>query len=492
MMPQDESTPIAWFIRCARQEPAQPALITHRCTWTYDSLMDHLGRLTAWFERMAPTKPGEPHAVVTRKAARFAWAVYLALYRGHPLLLLDPRRSDLPELLKNCGITHVFTDGDFSDRLASDVQQLPSVWLETSPDVAPRSPSPASAADVQIIISTSGTEGCPRGVMLTNDNLCAAVQSARARVNLESGDVWLVCLPLFHIGGLAILFRCMDVGATVVLHERFDPKLLWNELDRRRVTHLSLVPAMLSRVLEVSNGRRPPPSLRTVLVGGGPLSPRLVQRALTNGWAPCVTYGLSETASQVATFCHVDEKWETGDVGKPLPGARIDVVNSEGEAVADQGRIRIVGPMVMAGYANPAGIRGLGLTDGHFISNDLGYIDRTGHLHVVGRADDMLIIAGENIHPLEVEARLLECKGVADVAVTALPDEDLGQHLIALVVGGVEVSTVRTWSHAHLPGSQRPRTFVKIDSIPRNELGKLNRSALRQWVKTLRLLACQT
>jgi O-succinylbenzoic acid--CoA ligase len=454
--------------------------------------MDRLGRLTAWFDNMAPTKPGEPHAVVTRQAARFAWAVYLALYRGHSLLLLDPRRSGLSELLKNCGITRVFTDTDVSDRLASDVNQLPSEWLETSPDVASGSPSPSSAADVQIIISTSGTEGCPRGVMLTNGNLSAAVKSARAKVNLESGDVWLVCLPLFHIGGLTILFRCMEVGATVVLHDRFDPEWLWNDLDKHRVTHLSLVPAMLSRVLEVSNGRRPPPSLRTVLVGGGPLSPRLVQRALTNGWALCATYGLSETASQVATFCHVDEKWENGDVGIPLAGARIDVINNEGEAVTDQGRIRIAGPMVMAGYTNPAGIRGLGLTDGYFISNDLGYIDRAGHLHVMGRVDDVLIIGGENIHPLEIEARLLECKGVEDVAVTALFDEDLAQHLIALVVGRVEVSTVRVWSDAHLPRSQRPHAFIKINSIPRNELGKLNRLALRRWAKTLRLEACQT
>jgi O-succinylbenzoic acid--CoA ligase len=484
--------PIEWLIRCAHQKPAQPALITDRWTWTYESLMDRLGRLTAWLDSTGPTRPGEPHAVVTRQAARLAWAVYLALYRGHPLLLLDPRRSDLSRLLKNCGITRVFTDGDVSDRLAADVHQLPSEWLETSPDVAPSSPSPASMANVQIIISTSGTEGRPRGVMLTNGNLSAAVKSARARVNLEPGDVWLVCLPLFHIGGLAILFRCMEVGATVVLHERFDPQLLWNELYRRHVTHLSLVPAMLSRVLEVSNGRRPPPSLRTVLVGGGPLSSRLVQRAIMIGWALCVTYSLSETTSQVATLCHLSEKWETGDVGKPLIDARVEVVNSDGEAVADQGRIRITGPMVMAGYANPGGRRGLGLTDGHFISNDLGYIDRTGHLHVMGRADDVLIIAGENIHPLEVEARLLECEGVDDVAVTALSDEDLGQHLIALVVGRVEVSTVRAWSDAHLPRSQRPRAFIKIDSIPRNELGKLNRSALYHRAKALRLGTSQT
>ena len=483
MMVLDDLMPIEWLIRHAREKAAQPALITRHGTWTYESLKDRLGLLTAWLNKTEPIKQAEPHAVVTRQAARLAWAVYLALYRGHPLLPMDPRRSDLSELLENCGITLVFTDGDFSDRLPSHVHKLPSAWLETSPDVVPRPPSPALAADVQIIISTSGTEGFPRGVMLTNGNLTAAVISARARVNLESGDVWLVCLPLFHIGGLAILFRCMEAGATVVLHERFDPELLWNDLDKHRVTHLSLVPAMLSSVLEVSIGRRPPTSLRTVLVGGGPLSPGIAQRALTNGWPICTTYGLSETASQVATLCHLDEKWEAGDVGKPLPDAVIDVVNNEGESVAEQGRIRISGPMVMAGYANSAGIRYLGLKDGHFISNDLGYLDLKGHLHVMGRADDVLVIGGENIHPLEIEARLLECKGIEDVVVTAIPDEDLGQHLIALVVGRAKVSTLKAWSDAHLSGNQRPRAFVKIDSIPRNELGKLNRAALRHWVK---------
>ena len=171
-----------------------------------------------------------------------------------------------------------------------------------------------------------------------------------------------------------------------------------------------------------------------------------------------------------------------GDVGKPLTGIRVDIVDAEGQPSKSEGRIRIAGPTVMAGYANRELTSGDGLDGNAFISNDLGYFDEAGHLHVIGRADDMLISGGETIHPQEVEDQLLGCPGLDDVAVTARPDEIWGQCLIAVVTGSVKETTLRAWCEARLPNFQRPRGFIKAQQLPRTPLGKLERQKLKDWV----------
>jgi len=134
------------------------------------------------------------------------------------------------------------------------------------------------ADDIELFIATSGTQGEPKAVMLGSANLRAGVLASRSRLPLQAGDVWLDCLPLYHIGGMAILYRCAEAGAAVVLHEGFDPQQVWDDLEKYRVTHISLVPAMLARLLDLC-GDSPHPALRFALIGGGPLSAALAQRA---------------------------------------------------------------------------------------------------------------------------------------------------------------------------------------------------------------------
>jgi O-succinylbenzoic acid--CoA ligase len=321
--------------------------------------------------------------------------------------------------------------------------------------------------------------------MLTVKNVDAAVMAARQRQDLAPGEVWLACLPLFHIGGLSILLRCLRAGACVVLHERFEPARVWEDLQKWRVTRLSLVPTMLALLLDYSRENAPPRALRTVLVGGSALSAKLAQRAYRAGWPICPTYGLSETASQVATGSSIDGRWYPGDVGAPLKGVRVDIVDDNGRVTHSEGRIRIAGATLMAGYANPEATLGHGLVDNAFISGDIGHIDKIGHLHVIGRADDRLTSAGETIHPKEIEDQMLNCPGIEDVAVSARPDETWGEYLIAVVAGPIEESNLRAWCESHLPSFQRPREFLKLDKLPRTSLGKLQRHKLKEWIAQL-------
>lgn len=473
-----------WFSVAAKQFSHQPALITTNESWDFSSLTMQAGKLLTRYTT-AGLCCDQPIAILTRQPSRLAWLAYLCLYSGCTFLPLDARRRSHRTLLEECAIRQVIADSECVAQLPSSPHNWPSEWVDEFLDIPWAPPNIRLSSKIQVIISTSGTSGAPRGAMLTVRNVHAAVIAARKRQELTVGDVWLNCLPLFHIGGLSILLRCSQAGACMVLHERFEPARVWEDLRKWRVTHLSLVPTMLALLLDFSKESAPPKALRTVLVGGSALSAKLAQRAYHAGWSICPTYGLSEAASQVATGSPINAHWCSGDVGFPLDGVRVDIVDDYGRATQSEGRIRIAGATLMAGYANPEVTLGCGLVDHAYISNDIGYIDKIGHLHVSGRADDRLISGGATIHPKEIEDQILNCPGVEDVAISARPDETWGQYLIAVVTGPVEVANLRAWCELHLPSFQRPREFLKLDEIPRTSLGKLQRRKLMDWIAQL-------
>ena len=334
------------------------------------------------------------------------------------------------------------------------------------------------AADgIELFIATSGTQGEPKAVMLSGANLQAGVLASRSCLPLQAGDAWLACLPLCHIGGMAILYRCAEAGAAVVLHEGFDPQRVWDDLEKYRVTHISLVPAMLARLLDA--GRDSPPALKHALIGGGPLSAALAERARVAGWPVCASYGMSETGSQVATLCDLPQGWAPGQVGSPLPGFEVEVVGEDGRPTSGVGRIRIRGAAVMAGYGQTR----LGLDQGWFTSGDLGCIDAQGNLTVLGRHDDMLVSGGTNVHPQQVEEVLKRCPGVADAALTSVADDVWGDFLVAAVVAEADDEALENWCRNELTGAMRPRRFVRLPALPCNALGKLDRQALRDLVR---------
>lgn len=327
-------------------------------------------------------------------------------------------------------------------------------------------PCPHTAPEAAaLIISTSGSEGQAKAVALSQGNLASAAQAANRRLPLGSGDIWLACLPLYHIGGQSILWRCAMAGATVLLHERFDTSLIRCDFERHPVTHISLVPAMLARLLE--EGVTPPASLRHAIIGGAALSLTLYEKASAAGWPLNPSYGMSESSAQIATWTAANGPWQPGLVGTALGENEISLDNT--------GRILLRGPQILLGYLG----QDERPQDGWFTTGDLGKIDAKGRLTVTGRADDMLISAGRNVHPLEVESCLAACPGVRDVAVTGLPDPIWGDIVVALVVGDASPDEITRWSTPRLPSAALPRRIIHLASLPRTAAGKLERSTLR-------------
>lgn len=432
----------SWVNRVAATGPDAVALVLPDETLSYRQLLDRAHTLAQQLE----CTQGAVLALQVASMAEVALSAHAASRLGRPFFPLNPALSP----------------------------QRRDVLLQTAGGPV--------ADGIELLIATSGTQGEPKAVMLGGANLQAGVLASRSRLPLQAGDTWLACLPLYHIGGMAILYRCAEVGAAVVLHEGFDPQRVWNDLEKHLITHISLVPAMLARLLDIGRDS-PPPALKYALIGGGPLSSALAERARAAGWPVCASYGMSETGSQVATLCDIPQGWVPGQVGSPLPGFEVEVVGEDGRPTSGIGRIRIRGAAVMAGYASPQRQMGLGLDQGWFTSGDLGRIDLQGNLTVLGRHDDMLVSGGTNVHPQQMEEVLKRCPGVADAVLTSVADDVWGDLLVAAVVAEADDEALEKWCRNELTGAMRPRRFVRFPALPRNALGKLDRQALRDLVR---------
>jgi o-succinylbenzoate---CoA ligase len=309
--------------------------------------------------------------------------------------------------------------------------------------------------EIHTVIHTSGTSGRPKAVELTYGNHHASALASAENLGSAEDDRWLGVLPVFHVGGLAVLLRCAIYGTAAVLHERFDAGAVRAALEAGEVTLASLVPTMLARLRAA--GLESTPRLRAALLGGGPIPPELLDWALATGLPVCPTYGMTETASQIVTARPGERS------GRPLPGVEL--------RIGDDGEILVRGPMVSGGAL---------AADGWLHTGDSGRIDELGRLHVDGRLKEMIVTGGENVAPVEVEEALLAHPAVADAGVTGLADPEWGEAITAFVVthGSVSPAALLDWCRDRLAAHKVPKRIVMVPALPRNAAGKLLRDRL--------------
>lgn len=469
-MASQPGNPMAWLASAASEHPQALALSDETGSLNYGELWQALGGWRHAFSS-AGLKPGAPLAVISRHRRRIARAAWLAVYCGLPLLPLRPLQPGLAGLLRSCAVRQAIADADTS--LPGGVCRLPADWLDRLPNGHTAAPDALAGSRPQLLVGSSGTEGPPRAAMLSVGNLASSAAASCKFLGMEVNDNWLLCLPLTHIAGLMILFRCARAGAAVSIHEAFDANTVWTEVSSGRVTRLSLVPSMLARLLEVSDGK-PGAHGRSLIVGGAPVAPVLAERATESGWPILTSYGMTETASHVALGGPNPE-----DGLRVLPGTRIELTDDNGEAVSGRGRILVSGPAVMLGYANAGLLPGEGLPEtGSYLTGDVGEIDDQGRLRIAGRCDDVLISGGVNVHPAASEALLAACPGVTEVGIAGRPDPVWGQCLVAIYVGDTGPDELRRWVGKHITPVLRPREFIRVPELPRNQLGKLDRRLL--------------
>jgi len=308
---------------------------------------------------------------------------------------------------------------------------------------------------VHTVLFTSGTSGEPKPVALTVANHEAAAAASAAVLRLGPGDRWFAPLPLFHVGGLAVLIRTARAGATAVLAKRFDVDSVHHGLEAGEYTLASMVATQVRRLREA--GLEKAPGLRALVLGGGPAPPDLLDWARARQIPVRSTYGMTETTSQVA----VTDPWE--EAAPLLPGVELKI--------APDGEILVRGDMVAPGARSD---------DGWLHTGDVGAVGRDGRLQVQGRLSDLIITGGENVAPAGVEAVLMVHPAIADAGVAGVPDEEWGEAVTAYIVERRPVSDYELFSFCRerLAGYQVPKAILRVDTLPRNAQGKLLRARL--------------
>ncbi|GAC1355652.1 MAG: o-succinylbenzoate--CoA ligase [Herpetosiphon sp.] len=337
---------------------------------------------------------------------------------------------------------------------------------------------------VQAIIYTSGTTGRPKGVLLTYGNHWWSAVGSALNLGTQADDRWLAVLPLFHVGGLSIVMRSVIYGVPLIIHPHFDPAAVNSAIEQLGVTLISVVSVMLTRMLDHRAGQMYPPSLRAVLLGGGPAPLPLLQRCVKHGLPVVQTYGMTETASQAVTLHPRDALRKQGSTGQPLLPFEVRIEDN-GVVVPSgmAGEIVVRGPSVTRGYADRPTITAERIRDGWLHTGDLGYLDVEGYLFVLDRRDDLIITGGENVYPAEVESVLLAHPAVAEAGVVGLPDPTWGQRVFAAVVLRPAMPTTSTellaWCSVRLARYKTPSLIVTVAALPHNATGKLMRATLR-------------
>lgn len=491
--------------RMARQRPDQPALEWPGGAWTYAELAARAEDLAGRLAGMG-LAPGDRLALCLPNGPAFVALAHAAQRLGLILVPLNTRltAAELSPLIRDAEPGLLLTAADRVDGLRAlpvrvlaldpdaravlgptSSMLLDPVWTEVAPLPVP--PADPVAPDRPLaILYTSGTTGRPKGASLSQGNLVWSALGSALRLGIAPGDRWLVPLPLFHVGGLAVLVRCALAGATLRLSRNASPAALGEALDAGGVSMVSLVPTMLAGLLDAWGDRPAPPGLRAVLLGGGPIPPALVERALALGFPVARTYGLTEAASQVATTWPGDPP-ELG--APPLPFTELRVVDASGRdrAAGDLGEILVRGPTVMRGYWRDAAATAEALAGGWLHTGDLGRLDADGRLQVLGRRVDLIVSGGENVYPAEVEARLLEHPDIAEACVLGLPDPRWGERVLAVLVARAgrpapAEAAIEAFLRPRLAGFKLPRRFLWLPELPRNAAGKVLRAELRDRV----------
>jgi len=436
-----------WLAQRSQSCPDRTALVADGSEVTYAELEAE----ATWVARRLAAhgvRRGSTAAMTMHPRREQVVLVHALMKTGAVLLPLSPRLS-ARERAEVIAAEEPAVDLDDAGELTQTEADLPLLGEHDMDDLACK-------------VMTSGSTGTPDRVGLTYGNFLWSGVASAFNIGVEPEDRWLCCLPLSHISGLGIVMRSVIYGTAAVVHDGFDVDRVAAALERDRITVVSLVATMLTRLLEAGANLSGP---RAILIGGGPVPEAALEEAIGRGATVVQTYGLTEACSQVTTLAPADAKRKLGSAGRPLLTTHLRILDGE---------ILVQGPTVAPGRAD---------ADGWLHTGDLGSIDDEGFLYVEDRLDDLIVTGGENVVPAEVENVLLRHPQVADAAVVGREDPEWQQAVTAIVVlaDGAETTPDELRRHCaeSLAGFKVPKRIELAAALPRTPSGKLMRRALR-------------
>ena len=468
-------------------------------TWTYAELGERVeARVARLAERGAG--PGDRVAILALNGLEFLEETFAVAWLGAVLVPINTRlvQSEIEAVLRDSRAVLLLHDAALAElgraacgeAIAVDLSELPP------PNAAPESHESAPG-DLCHLYYTSGTTGRPKGVVLTQANVCTHALMAAAELQLQASDVWAHVAPQFHLADAWANLAITWVGGRHTFLPRFEAGAALDLFEREAVTISNLVPTMLNLMVKHDSvSRRSFPALRRVLSGGAPIAPEVVRSIEAVFRAEYVqTYGMTETSPYLtmSLLSAAERRLPEGErferrarTGRAVMGIELDVVDEAGVPVARDdeqvGEIRVRGATVTPGYLDRPEETAAAIREGWLYTGDLARIDGFESVQIVDRKKDMIVTGGENVYGTEVEAVLYEHAAVLEAAVYGEPDETYGERVCAAVVvrAGREVSEAELEEHcrAKLAGFKRPRRWRFLPELPRTGSGKIAKRLL--------------
>jgi fatty-acyl-CoA synthase len=489
----------------ARRNPHRTAIIDDEGSMTFAELNDASNAVANRLLAMGVTG-GDGVAILARNHRWFLIANYAAARVGARTILLNTEFSgpQIRDVAAREGAKVIIYDDEYSEAVTLADAPLgklralgsnpdadgPSVSTdETLADLIARSskePAPKATKRSSIIILTSGTTGTPKGANRHAPPTLAPIGGVLSHVPFKAREVTALPSPMFHALGYLHATIAMTRGSTLVLHRKFKPATVLEDVAKHKVTALVVVPVMLSRMLDALEKMESKPdlsALRIIFVSGSQLGGELATRAMKDiGPVVYNLYGSTEIAF-VSIARPQDLKKSPATVGPIIKGVKVKILDEHGKELpkGQVGRIFVGNFFPFEGYTGGGGKE---IIDGLMSSGDVGYFDDDDLLYVSGRDDEMIVSGGENVFPAEVEDLISGHPDVIEATALGVEDKDFGARLRAFVVlkEGAQATedVIKDYVRDHLARYKVPREVIFLSELPRNPTGKILKRELRQ------------
>jgi acyl-CoA synthetase (AMP-forming)/AMP-acid ligase II len=489
------------FAIAAQRCPDRVGLVDELGTLTWKQLDQQANALTAGLQGL-PFTPSTV-GIMCRNHRGFVTALIAADRLGVDVLLLNTSFAGpaLAEVVDREAPDVVIHDEEFTDVVDRALADRPDTnrvlgWSESPTTTGQLTTErlitahsgqrpQASESKSKVVLLTSGSTGTPKGARSTSGGGASELKGILDRTPWRAEEVTVIAAPMFHAWGYSQLIFAAFMATTIVTRRRFDAEATLELVDRNGATGLVVVPVMLDRIMELPDEirrRYPCRTLRFVTASGSRMRPDVVTAFMDQfGDVIYNNYNATE-AGMIATATPADLRAAPDTAGRPAGGTEIRILDGDYREVpvGDVGQIFVRSGTLFDGYTT-------GTTknfhDGFMASGDMGHLDASGRLFVVGRDDDMIVSGGENVYPIEVEQVLATHPDVAEASVVGVADEQYGQRLVGFVVmrPGTTAGSddLRGFVRDSLANYKVPRQFTLLDALPRNATGKINRTELR-------------
>jgi long-chain acyl-CoA synthetase len=490
----------SWLERAGKEEPQRPALGQGpRVLRTYGETADRVARLAGALKTLG-LAPGERVAIAAKNSPDYVEMLYAIWHAGLAAVPINAKLhgAELGYILEHSGARVCFASPDVETGIAAhaptSLERLIVIGGAPYENLFAADPIaivPRDGGDLAWLFYTSGTTGRPKGAMLTHRVLAAAAEAYASEVDaVTPGDPILHAAPMSHGSGLYIMPHVMRRGVNVVPESGgFEPEEIFSCFRAWPRTSMFAAPTMVKRLVD-SGGDCPRENIRTIVWGGAPMYVEDALKALERfGPRLAQIYGMGESPMTITTLSKREvadrdhPRWlaRLASAGRAYGCVDVRVADADDRALpaGEPGEILCRGDVVMAGYWQNPEASAATLRGGYLHTGDIGAFDADGYLTIKDRSKDMIISGGSNIYPREVEEVLLRHARVREVSVIGRPDREWGEVVVAYVVGDAPAAELDALCLAAIARFKRPKDYVFVDALPKNNYGKILKTELR-------------